>query len=1013
MHIFIMKKYIFLLLNVLVITLRLHATTIPFEHVGEFEGRFRDPYQQNFPLKDALIMGISGTFETARFYLSVGDKDEGIAHSEFPNTGRLRNFVNFRELSDNPLDYVAFLLQRHFPSQDGINLIPNQLSMDDPVRAFTPKTVGIILNLIRDYYENPPEDRGQFSRQIAFAIDHDLNPKSVPLRYTGSPRQIEDAYVKREKVKKHKYIADYAQALIMALDDAQQKSIYSPYFVHKALMSFALYKAGRAVNPKEAMIEFYAAMPDVVDAGRIPGEPFTREMYESLKARIIALFSFETPQNEREAAQAQYGLEYRLPLREEICFLYGKQHFESLFPKAHYLNTARYNDVQFSTCGEVAVLNWLNLLLYDFKEKRLRVEMLELMEGVYEPLRDYYKHYPTEIAQQSKNGQDAWVKVVSGHDCKIDRDLYYHKGDGTCELLHGVTSMAGLMRALFPDQEHVQIRDNQTMTHLERAAATIQHMAEKFSNDQETWNWAVEGAPYGQEHVFTRNNLTLNFSKSGRNIPMDGILPIEGDIFTLTITHNHYDASFLGGTDEDYMQAYYVNAVRGLIGKKDPLSEVDCAFASKSIFTHFLINVFYKNEDLDENGTAFESLFASLNPEYQERLRYAAILNLPEQTALFRSLLFTYLIASNSKLFYPMAANLLESLPHDDPTTVALFLISFLDKDGNLKDLKVHPRIDALYAYMCDKARDPKFAYDCLSLDTRHPGLNHFLMQYIKEMTKEQALAIIGSWAECNEITHENWEELIDRYGHVFKDAVTGDFDAKQFLLYQPNPTESSVLEGVLCNAKQDVIKLFVDKGWITKEGFLSFLKEQQGIDEENRALNGLTDGLAIESRSCFWKHISGVQLFLPLRNFMGAVTGLNITKEALFEIRPNLLIDIFSIYTSYSYFGSEKEYPDGTYDIIHGLKLTKEDLTKEIKSSEGSSQIALASLLSSLNFIEGSESYFLSILKTLHQEFRFTREDFLANIIMRTSLERLRLNTREWLISQDIITKEDVVTQN
>ena len=179
-----MQKKIISILFAFFVSFPLRGTSIPFELAGEYQGLLREPYQSTFSLEDALVISREGTIENARFYLAVGTGGEGLPREALPNTGKLRNIVNFRgpEMPDVPVDYVAFLLQRLFPSQDGINIIPNQLSKDDPVRSFTPETIGVVLNQIRDFYLSPPENRAQFKRNLAFAIDHNLNPE-VPARY--------------------------------------------------------------------------------------------------------------------------------------------------------------------------------------------------------------------------------------------------------------------------------------------------------------------------------------------------------------------------------------------------------------------------------------------------------------------------------------------------------------------------------------------------------------------------------------------------------------------------------------------------------------------------------------------------------------------------------------------------------------------------------------------------------------------------------------------------------------
>ncbi len=823
-------KKILLILLAFFISLPLRGTSIPFELAGEYQGLLRDPYQSIFSLEDALVIGMEGEIENARFYLAVGTKEEGLSGEKFLklNTGKLKNIMDFRgpKVPDMPVDFVAFLLQRLFPSQDGLNVIPNQLSKDDPVRAFTPQTIGVTLNKIRDFYLNPPKDREKFKRDLAFAIDHNLNP-SIPAFYDlGTSQKNEDAYVKREKAKKHKPILDFTTTLLFALDDATQHPFYTPYFVHKILFSFALQKAGRSEDPRSAMKAFYAAMPDVVQEDFKLQDPFSKKMYAELKGRLMMLYSYQTPFDAKQKAIETYGKDYRLSPREELCFSYGKKYFDSLFPKVHYTNTANYKGTSFSNCGEYTVLNWLNLFLFDFAQKSIRVEMLNKMEGVSKPLLEYFKLFPTEEAQQSKKGQEAWTSVTSGHSQKTDPDLYYHKGGGTCEILHGFTSMAALMRALFPDETNCLIRDNQLLTPLERAKATLQHLVDKFSNKQETWKWSVDQAEEGKEHDITKNDLVIHMVKSGKNVPMDGEEPITDPILSLTFNHGHYNASFSGGADDEYMELYGLSVLKSLPNLKRSLSELDFSLASPTLTSFFFDSVF-GDDELDPRNLELGKIFSQLSEETQNRLHMRSVLRPSLQNTTLRMALFTYFVALKSSPFYLMAANLLESLPGEDPTVVSLFLLNCLDEDGNLvKPVKVQPRIDEKRSSICDSVKDPKFAYDCLILDMGLNKLSRHLMSHIPKgsLTKEQALQVIVKWSNDDDVDRALWETFIGRYGSVFIDELSGKIDPRAFLLHQPGGQGETLLNSILMESKDEVIQFFVESGWLTKEVVLDAL---------------------------------------------------------------------------------------------------------------------------------------------------------------------------------------------
>lgn len=471
-----------------------------FETTGRYQGLLRPKYQQAFSLADAIAINCDHTFINGRLYLAVGTEKEGL--KDIPNTGNLKNFYNFRQKNpDSPVDNVGYITQRFIPTQDGTNPVANQLGRDDPVSHFTPETIGTILNLIRNFYFSPPKDKKAFAQKLAFKIDRNLNSKyfnaiGATHEFTGTTEQIRDAIKIRQGMNKHKKIADFAKSLVQALDDANDKPVYYSYYVHNALLAFALKKAVR--NPAKAMMDLYSAMPDVVveNFQKKLKQPFSKKQFTELKERIYTLFEpHPNDQKKKQEFIKQFGEKYRLPPREELCFFSGKRHVDNLFPVRHYYGRSKYKGRPFSTCGEISWLNTLNMFLYNFAQKRLRAELLDDLPNIIASCKAFYRRFPTEIDQQSQEGLQAWINLISGHDTTVDPDIHYvHEN---CAVSNGLSSLTGIIRALLPDKTNDSIRKNHKLTPLQRARATLQHLVELFSSEQEKWDWSILDAPPG------------------------------------------------------------------------------------------------------------------------------------------------------------------------------------------------------------------------------------------------------------------------------------------------------------------------------------------------------------------------------------------------------------------------------------------------------------------------------------------------------------------------------------
>ena len=312
-----MKKFLSLLLLFALLS-PVKATNRLFEVLGRFEGLTSPQYPRL--LEEATALYQSGMLANSRFMLAVGTEDEFLEVStkeglvpvgsrkdkardtpayHMLNKAGLGNIIGFREAPDFPVDAVAFLLQRLFPSQDGINLVPNQLTTKDPVSKFSVQTIGVIINHIRNFYHQPlvPDEEERFIQDLAFAIDCSINPGAAPKNYKENDRRALDAIAKRHGQKPHKPIADFARTVVLALRAADNKPQYSPYFVHKALLAFALRKAEAADKPQEELEGLFEAMGDVAVEGW-RGQVNTKAPFDNASFKAVFNRVKENPTSE-------------------------------------------------------------------------------------------------------------------------------------------------------------------------------------------------------------------------------------------------------------------------------------------------------------------------------------------------------------------------------------------------------------------------------------------------------------------------------------------------------------------------------------------------------------------------------------------------------------------------------------------------------------------------------------------------------------------------------------------
>ena len=825
-----MKKLTYYtLLICLLVNAHLAQARLNFGLTGECEGLFKPEYEQRFGLGETSAFDRE-RLKNIRLYFSV---DKKVAKEEecFTNSTNL-NLWDLRNVSDYPQDHVALILQRLFPSPDGNNLTPNQGSDQDPVRDFTPKVVGMILNLIRDFNDQELQDEEGFIASLAWKIDEELNPgaftkirkrKAAMVKAGNEDRNkqllknLASLIDARKETKKHMPIYDFTQSFVHALKDQEAHSdLYGPDFVEKALFAFGLRKVAQTDNQKQAMLSLYEAMPDVV----VPNfkeklhEPFTNEGYQKVCEKIEA---YNESQN---YGNSEANKPLTLTEREKLIVAYGREEYAQIFPELQYYSTALYNKVDFPNCGEISLLNVLNLLLFDFEKKTLRVDVLKEMDFVYPPLVDYYETYPTIKSQQTEKANQAWTDVVSGHDFEVDLDINY--ANKSCCISGGAPPMVGIVRALFPDKRMCEISNDKESTANERTKATLDHLFELFSTNGEKWQWKVEGASNNKEQRIKNKYVTINAYKSGENVPrFNGVaLRRAQPILTWAISRRHYNTLYyLNDYHNRVMEAYVKAFVEDFVTKSDNhLKALDIWLIP------YKLKLFVIGKLEMSAGVSNQVLIQLVSS-----LIYAS----QEQKGL--GVMFGCTRGENSLEL--MAANLLEVMALKDPIVAATLFPSFLKEDGTLDEsvIKLHPRITSKFKVVMEQCEDPDFCYKCI----KEVALDECTMLYLlnniprNTLSESKVLKIIDTYAK--DVLFESvqvWKVLFDRFGDIFV-GQDGTKNYWPLIWHQKNQKCVPLIFSWVKKAARDVLKFFKDKKIISKQDLLSRIFVPNGYTKQ------------------------------------------------------------------------------------------------------------------------------------------------------------------------------------
>ncbi len=131
------------------------------------------------PIYGFTLLGTK-TLENMRFYGNYGPKRQGLDCLE--KLTRVHELLAKNE--DCPQDAISALIQRLFPSQDGVNFVANQIN-SDPISHLRPETVGKVLGQMarmEDSELESPEKTQEWIANLKDVLYEEMNPQSYYVR---------------------------------------------------------------------------------------------------------------------------------------------------------------------------------------------------------------------------------------------------------------------------------------------------------------------------------------------------------------------------------------------------------------------------------------------------------------------------------------------------------------------------------------------------------------------------------------------------------------------------------------------------------------------------------------------------------------------------------------------------------------------------------------------------------------------------------------------------------------
>ncbi len=382
---------------------------------------------------------------------------------------------------DCPQDSMSELIQRLFPSQDGVNFVANQIS-SDIVSHLDPETIGQILgrisktNVAQDTHLkedlerilfqglNPKKfyewEKSEIERQLKGCkkeAQNELKDKLVSIEEVLKTFQIGSASAsgtEGESVRETKAIGrskdfkEFADILVRALQESK-KGDYPPHLVEQTLLAF-FWKKG---NGKEDFVHLLEGLhrihPKVVNKSELLADEEAQDHF--LKSEYQA--SEFNPESLQDSKKAAKELSENI---EKMAFYVAQDQLSQTFPPVISYGSAKHSslgDATYADCGETSLRNFLNIALFNPKTGRFDVEILKEMSkknpelSIHPAVITYYTNHPDPGLASSQEARDAWSETVASNHEGVD---YLRPRDGfrQCEINAGIDNTMSVLTNL-------------------------------------------------------------------------------------------------------------------------------------------------------------------------------------------------------------------------------------------------------------------------------------------------------------------------------------------------------------------------------------------------------------------------------------------------------------------------------------------------------------------------------------------------------------------------------------
>ncbi len=473
------------------------------------DGLLSGPYSYLSPTHGFTLLGTK-TLENLRFYGNYGPeiKSERTLKGKLIKRGYgcMEGDIGklLRQNNDCPQDSMSELIQRLFPSQDGVNFVPNQID-SDITSHFDSETLGKIigrLSLIKDKALTNSEEEKKLESELIQILIESSDPMKLLQKnldekrnllidctnedqkalitknigkleralkeYSNSNNEVisdSDSHTssaladKKKGTRKKKESAEFAFILIQAMKETfpgAKPGIYPPYLVEHVLLAY-FFKRGQGRKDFISLVKgMHQLNPRILERSDIlePSSPLQQKF-------LILRYEKSDFDPESLGNATDQTVNDLLTHPEKMAFYATEDKFnKKTFPPLVSYGSANHSslgDATYSDCGETSLRNFLNIAFFNSGSCRFDVGYLDKLSknstlsfplSIHPNLKTYYHNHPDPALASSQIARDDWSETVASKHEGVE----YLRPLGQfpqCEINAGIDNMMSVLGKLF------------------------------------------------------------------------------------------------------------------------------------------------------------------------------------------------------------------------------------------------------------------------------------------------------------------------------------------------------------------------------------------------------------------------------------------------------------------------------------------------------------------------------------------------------------------------------------